>query len=1264
MASQTKITNPPLWKGPLGSKAEISQLKDTVDTATSGEASREYLFPHLTEQSEANGGVPPKRTDFNALFKMLGDHSYFLQQGGFYQYDAGVTYKRYAIVQHEGVLYQSLKGENKGNDPATVKDFWGLVDKLTSINGVTPDENGNVDIDLDAFAKKSEANEFTAENTFKEATNFEKLPLYTGDDNLDIDAIPGEAVITKDLMQIAISRGNGGGQAQLIKVIQITKPVHGEKKNDVLMEFVGAPYESAYDNETRAYREVQIAKVTDAEWKQPIIKKGDWDSFTLTYDERLQPNVEYKLRARDVSTWGTLGNWSQTVIFTTDEDVGVNSPSIISITGGFPSATEVPKVTASVFTTNDGADEHAASQWVLSTVDGRQLWDSGEDEVNLTSVTIPRGNLQVSSNYEIKVRYKGRTYGWSDWGRANFTTAATFTYIRTPSITVENEPNNVLEDPILNANEFEVVTDVGEQDEHVSTSWRIETLDGDTVWEKLQDPKNLRSAKVPHGHLKPNTQYRVKCKYFGKIYESAWGVKEVTTGAEFSRIAMPELTVTGAPDNIPDTPTLKGTAFTILPTNRDTDTHVSSTWEIWNEHDNVKLWSAEETGEHKTSITVPGEILKENGSYIFKLTYHGQKFAASKTARVIGRTANTFTYVEDPTLTVPGAPSDVRERPTLTATEFKLVSATGEADTHASTDWIVEDLNSGEKVFNQLQDKTNKTSIKLPYGVLKEDTYYKFQVRYNTAAGRASNVVSVIAKTHIQLAKIEAPTLTVQGYPQSVPKTPELSASAFKVISDNQATDDHVSTDWEIIKVSTGESLWKSYGDEGNKNSIVLTEDVLEELNEYEFRVRFNGREFGSSAWTSVKATTLALFDYVYTPTVRLVEGFEGDNNHVQAQPTFKATEFAYHSSAATSDMQSKSEWKVFAVENPDSPVWTKTITAEEVENGNGLIKFDEVTIGAGALHPSKSYFVTCRYNGAALGWSKSGRFNIRTADKFGTVTAPTVTIDEPTKVQESPEIKLSAFAVTAEMSDYHIASDYEVRTKEGNHLVWSAYGLKHDLLQMQVPKGRLKVSTQYIARARQKGRKFYYSEWGELEFTTADVFIDETKYAIGDILHTTDPRNPSERFGGTWEKLEEGRTLVAAGDTYALKSKGGEAAHALTVDELPAHTHSGSTSSAGNHSHSRGTIGNDLTGTIQGGDNNAAFARGVFSYMEKTGSSIAGNSYKLDKVRFSGSSGFTGSVSSAGDHSHSMSLNNTGGNRAHNNMPPYMAVYIWLRVA
>ena len=77
-----------------------------------------------------------------------------------------------------------------------------------------------------------------------------------------------------------------------------------------------------------------------------------------------------------------------------------------------------------------------------------------------------------------------------------------------------------------------------------------------------------------------------------------------------------------------------------------------------------------------------------------------------------------------------------------------------------------------------------------------------------------------------------------------------------------------------------------------------------------------------------------------------------------------------------------------------------------------------------------------------------------------------------------------------------------------------------------------------------------------------------------------------------------------------------------------------------------KSTIGNDLTGTIQGGDQNESHASGVFSFMEKTQSAISTNGdsvmFYLDKVRFSGSSGTCSLLQlkprgiKGGNHSHS----------------------------
>ena len=176
--------------------------------------------------------------------------------------------------------------------------------------------------------------------------------------------------------------------------------------------------------------------------------------------------------------------------------------------------------------------------------------------------------------------------------------------------------------------------------------------------------------------------------------------------------------------------------------------------------------------------------------------------------------------------------------------------------------------------------------------------------------------------------------------------------------------------------------------------------------------------------------------------------------------------------------------------------------------------------------------------------------------------------------------------------------------------------------------------------------------------------------FPIGAVYLSADNNfNPNSSWGGNWVKIED-RFLLGSG-SRGVGVTGGEETHTLTESEMPSHTHSGYTSSAGNHSHSRGTIGNDLTGTFDGPelmrtDLGEIYASGVFESASSrhTATPVGVYENRNGAIRFRGSSGFTGSVSYAGDHSHSMSLNNTGGNIAHNNMPPFEVVNIWRRVA
>lgn len=157
----------------------------------------------------------------------------------------------------------------------------------------------------------------------------------------------------------------------------------------------------------------------------------------------------------------------------------------------------------------------------------------------------------------------------------------------------------------------------------------------------------------------------------------------------------------------------------------------------------------------------------------------------------------------------------------------------------------------------------------------------------------------------------------------------------------------------------------------------------------------------------------------------------------------------------------------------------------------------------------------------------------------------------------------------------------------------------------------------------------------------TANSIIGEavakTIYPVGSIYMSINATNPATLFGGQWEQLKD-KFLLGCGDNYQNGATGGEALHTLTASEMPSHKHSATTNNTGGHRH-----------TFKGwwttkGDGSATYA-------------CVARTTQNDAVEY-------GSFATAGDHTHTVTVNNTGDSQAHNNMPPYLAVYMWKRIS
>lgn len=171
--------------------------------------------------------------------------------------------------------------------------------------------------------------------------------------------------------------------------------------------------------------------------------------------------------------------------------------------------------------------------------------------------------------------------------------------------------------------------------------------------------------------------------------------------------------------------------------------------------------------------------------------------------------------------------------------------------------------------------------------------------------------------------------------------------------------------------------------------------------------------------------------------------------------------------------------------------------------------------------------------------------------------------------------------------------------------------------------------------------------------------------FPVGYVMTTASSVNPGQTHGGTWQLITEGTFVVAAGNStkYRQGATGGEATHQLTVNEMPSHDHGVTTSTAGNHTHTRGTM--NITGEFGCDDRQTNVQSGAF-YSQRhyaANTTSEGGDSAWYKFIFDAARSWTGTTSENGNHTHNVDIENTGGNAAHNNLPPYVAMYMWQRI-
>ena len=152
---------------------------------------------------------------------------------------------------------------------------------------------------------------------------------------------------------------------------------------------------------------------------------------------------------------------------------------------------------------------------------------------------------------------------------------------------------------------------------------------------------------------------------------------------------------------------------------------------------------------------------------------------------------------------------------------------------------------------------------------------------------------------------------------------------------------------------------------------------------------------------------------------------------------------------------------------------------------------------------------------------------------------------------------------------------------------------------------------------------------------TLLDMF-----YPVGAIFITTVNTNPSSYMGGTWQRFGNGQTLVGVnendGDFNTVQKTGGAKRHTLTTSEMPSHSHE-----------ARDVNGHKAYFWAWTGGPHPAPTLWIAGGNVSGGAMPAGGNPLMSKQNWEG-----------------YTTTNTGGGGSHNNLQPYITVYMWKRTA
>jgi hypothetical protein len=262
----------------------------------------------------------------------------------------------------------------------------------------------------------------------------------------------------------------------------------------------------------------------------------------------------------------------------------------------------------------DDQVDHIATDWQVSrTLAFNDLVIKvTEDHVNLRNIVFDE-ILDPNIKYYARARALLST-GYTTWGNLDVFTPKTIndlnetldlpSRIAIPAISTSSSPSDHdATNFTIYATGYSVVGTAS----HIATTWVIEDLNGNVVWEKLSDPVNKSSIKVTDILLDEDKIYRIRVMFHSNTHDASQPATKTIHVKSYNKIVLNS--------TLDEFNALTDNKIDILPYEENAEL----TWEILYYKDG-NLFTAYRETTAGNQVLIPASKLIENSSYILKIT--------------------------------------------------------------------------------------------------------------------------------------------------------------------------------------------------------------------------------------------------------------------------------------------------------------------------------------------------------------------------------------------------------------------------------------------------------------------------------------------------------------------------------------------------------------------------------------------------------------------------------------------------------------------